>query len=82
LTHAKHRKLDEGFDGRRGTGNGFVALIAGALRRIGDAISGSRQEQAEREIAHDLTRSGGRLTDDIERRMMRHLWSSSFSRHE
>jgi hypothetical protein len=49
----------------------------GVLRRIVQAILESRQRQADREIAHFLARSGGRLTDDMERRLTEHLLSRS-----
>ena len=45
----------------------------GILRRIFDAIVESRQKHAERELARFVERTGGRLTDDIERRMTEHL---------
>jgi hypothetical protein len=45
----------------------------GILRRIVDAVRDSRQRQADREIAAFIARSGGRLTDDLERRMMRRI---------
>ena len=66
-------------NGKPSTGRGVIALITGALWRIGDAILDSRQRQAEREIAQYIARSGGRLTDDIERQAMRHQSSSNFS---
>jgi len=42
---------------------GFLALVW----RIFDAIVESRQKSANREIALRLARSGGRITDSIER---------------
>jgi hypothetical protein len=39
----------------------------GVLRRIFDAIVDARQKQADQKIALWLGRSGGRITDDIER---------------
>jgi len=54
--------------GRRGTG---------ILRRIFDAIAASQQRRAEREIAHFLgthpDQDGGRLTDEMERKLMEHF---------
>jgi len=35
----------------------------------------SRQRQTDREIARFLARSGGRLTDDMERRLTQYLLS-------
>ena len=43
------------------------------LRRIYDAVMEARQRQANRELAQYLVRSGGRLTDDIEREMTQRL---------
>ena len=45
----------------------------GLLRRIFDAIFESRMRHAERDIARYLEGNGGRLTDDIERRMTQRL---------
>jgi hypothetical protein len=39
----------------------------GILRRIFGAIFETRQQQIEREVARFVARSGGRITDDIER---------------
>lgn len=50
-----------------------VANKAGVLRRIFDALIESRQKQADRDIARFLARSGGRLTDDMEREMTQRL---------
>ncbi len=45
----------------------------GLLRRIFHALFESRQRQADREIARFVARSGGRFTDDMERRMTERL---------
>ena len=47
------------------------AATAGFWRRLYDAIMAARQRQAERHIARLLENSGGLLTDDIEREIMR-----------
>jgi len=54
------------------------AAKPGLLRRIFDALVHSRQRQAEREIARHLARSGGRLTDSLEREMMQNLTRSNW----
>jgi hypothetical protein len=41
----------------------------GILRRIFGAIFETRQQQIEREVARFVARSGGRITDDIERKI-------------
>ena len=46
---------------------------AGILRWLYEAVMRSRQSQAERDMGRLLTQSGGRLTDDIERRMTEEL---------
>jgi hypothetical protein len=56
-----------------------VARKPGILRRIANAILGSRQREENREIARFLAGSGGRLTDDLERRMMQRLSTSNWS---
>jgi hypothetical protein len=45
----------------------------GILRRLHDAVMLSCQRRAERDVARLLVQSGGRLTDDIERRMTEQL---------
>jgi hypothetical protein len=51
----------------------------GILARIADAILGWRQREEDREIGRFLAGSGGRLTDDLERRMMERLSTSNWS---
>ena len=51
---------------------------AGLLRRVLDTVFESRQRHADREISGFIARSGGRLTDDIERRMMQRLTTSDW----
>jgi len=53
---------------------------AGFWRRAYDAVFRVRQTQAEREIARYLECTGGRLTDDIERRITERLTTGSWSR--
>jgi hypothetical protein len=50
----------------------------GVLRRIYDAVMRSRQRHADQEIAAFLARSGGRLTDDLERELMRRISTSDW----
>jgi hypothetical protein len=52
----------------------------GILRRIYDAVFESQQKQAERVVAAYLERSGGRFTDDIERRLTERLISGEWRR--
>ena len=50
-----------------------VARRRGVLARIFDAVFESRMKHAERDIARYLERTGGRMTDDLERRMTQRL---------
>jgi hypothetical protein len=52
---------------------------SGILRRTIHAFSAWNQSQADQEMGRLLTRSGGRLTDDIERRAMERAMSSNFT---
>jgi hypothetical protein len=54
---------------RRAAAGRVAATRASLLRRIFDAIFDSRLQHAEREVVRYLERTGGRLTDDIERRI-------------
>jgi hypothetical protein len=55
-----------------------VAAKPGVLRRIFDAVVRSRRRHADQEIAAFLARSGGRLTDDLERELMRRITTSNW----
>jgi hypothetical protein len=52
----------------------------GILRRILDAIYESRRKKAELDIARFLERTGGRITDDIERQITEHLLTGDWRR--
>ena len=53
------------------------AKRTGIFNRLFDAIEKSRQREADQVITAYLARSGGRLTDSVEREMMQHLAASS-----
>ncbi len=55
-----------------------VARRFGVLRRVFDAVMRSRQRHADQQIAAFLARSGGRLTDDLERELMRRISTSDW----
>ncbi|HEX2727084.1 MAG TPA: hypothetical protein VHN20_14790 [Beijerinckiaceae bacterium] len=55
-------------------GTAAQAEKPGLLRRLTDAVAKARQNQIDRKLAQYLQRSGGRLTDDIERQMMEQLF--------
>jgi hypothetical protein len=76
---AHHRDFVPYFGDKASTRSNAVANKAGVLRRIFDAIFESPQKQAERDIARFLARSGGRLTDDMEREMTQRLLTDNWS---
>jgi hypothetical protein len=83
MTYAAHHRDFAPYCGdKASTRSNAVANKAGVLRRIFDAIVESRQKQADREIARFLARSGGRLTDDIEREMTQRLLTGNWSAHQ
>ncbi len=49
----------------------------GVFRRLVDALIDWRQRKADREIADYIARSGGRLTDSIERELMERVSRSA-----
>jgi hypothetical protein len=50
------------------------------LRRVFDAFMGSRQRDVDRQIARFLAaRSGGHLTDNLEREISQHLMTSGWN---
>jgi hypothetical protein len=76
---ALHEDFAPRIGGRSAKRCGAGAERSGILRRLVSAIAHSRQRQTDREIASFIARSGGRLTDDLERRMMQHLTTSDWS---
>ena len=80
MTYAAHRNdFASCFNAKAPTKREPVARKSGVLRRIVDAVFESRQRQADRQIAGFIARSGGRLTDDLERRLMQRLTTSNWS---
>ncbi len=53
--------------------NGVGAKLARLARRLTDALAAQRQREVDREIARLLARSGGRITDSMEREIMRKI---------
>ncbi|SEF13064.1 hypothetical protein SAMN05444161_8872 [Rhizobiales bacterium GAS191] len=83
MTYAAHRKdfapcVDDGAIPKSDDGT----KKPGVLRRMIDAIYEWPQRQADREIGCLIERSGGRLTDDLERRMMRRLSMWDWNAHD
>jgi hypothetical protein len=51
--------------------DGVGAKLRRLARRLTGGLAAQRQREVDREIARLLARSGGRLTDSMEREMMR-----------
>ncbi len=66
---ATHRDFSPSF----GSEPAAKAVKPSLLRRLYDRFMEARQREANRALAQHLIRSGGRLTDDIEREMTQHL---------
>jgi len=76
---AHHRDFAPCFSDEALTRSNAVASKVGVLRRIFDAIFESRQKQVDRDATRLLARSGGRLTDDIERQMTQRLLTGNWN---
>jgi hypothetical protein len=50
----------------------------GIWRRFLDALVARRQRQIEGDVARLIARRGGRLTDDLEREIMRNIFTSNW----
>jgi hypothetical protein len=59
--------------------NGIGAKLARLARRLTDALVVPRQGEVDREIAGVLAHSGGRITDSMEREIMRKALGSDWS---
>jgi hypothetical protein len=66
------------FRSRKPAAGHAAARRPGLLRRIFDAVFESRMKHAEREIARYFERTGGRMTDDLERRMTQRLMTGDW----
>jgi hypothetical protein len=78
MTYAAHHEEFSHYAGHSGAPEQGAARKAGLLRRVLDAMFESRQRQADKDIARFIANAGGRLTDDIERRMMARLTTSDW----
>jgi hypothetical protein len=59
--------------------NGVGAKLKRLARRLTDALEAQRRTEVDREIARLLAQSGGRLTDSLEREIMRKVFASDWS---
>ena len=79
MTYAIHRgHFAPYFTHTPSRGSSAVVREPGVWRRIFDAIVESRQRSIDREIARQLYRSGGRLTDSIEREIMENVMTGNW----
>ena len=70
MSYAAHRKDFGSFVSRKPSSKDEAAAKKAGIVRIFDAIMESRQREADRQIARFLVaRSGGALTDNLEREM-------------
>jgi hypothetical protein len=53
--------------------------LARAAHRLGEALAQQRQSEVDREVARVLARSGGRITDSMEREIMQKVFASDWS---
>jgi hypothetical protein len=58
---------------------GIGAKLRRVARRLTDALEAQRQREVDREIARLLARSGGRITDSMEREIMWKVLGSHWS---
>ncbi len=77
MTHS--RDFQHCGDGAAPVATSVGAKIAGLARRMGDAIRAQRRREVDREIECILARSGGRITDSMEREIMRKVFASDWS---
>ena len=80
MAYAAHSR-DFGLSGDRTApvANGIGAKLARLARRLSDARAAQRRREVDREIALLLARSGGRITDSMEREMMEKALASDWT---
>ena len=59
--------------------NGIVAKLERLRRRLTDALEARRQSEFDREIARLLAQTGGRISDSMEREIMRKALATDWS---
>jgi hypothetical protein len=75
---ANNRDLTPCFCEKASGGGKTVANKPGLLRRILNTIFESHQKQSDRDVARFFIRSGGRLTDELEREMTQRLFKGNW----
>jgi len=58
---------------------GVGARLKRLVRRLSHALAAQRQREVDREIGRLLARSGGRITDSMEREIMQKVLASDWS---
>ena len=71
--------FDPGGDRPAPVANGVGAKLRRLARRLTDALEAQHRREVDREIARLLARSGGRLTDSLEREIMQKVLASDWS---
>ena len=80
MSYAAHRRDFDSFVSQPALNGEALAKRPSILRRIFDAFMESRQRDFDRQIARFLAaRSGGTLTDDLEREISHRLSRSNWS---
>ena len=80
MSYAAHRRDFGAFVGQAPSKGEAAPQKAGILRRIFDAFMESRQRDVDRQIARFLAaRSGGTLTDGLEREISHRLATANWS---
>ena len=80
MAHTTHRG-DFGLCGDRAApvANGIGAKLKRLVRRVTGALEAQRRNEVDREIRRLLARSGGRITDSMEREIMQKVFASDWS---
>jgi hypothetical protein len=81
MTYAVHQKDFSSCLDKARTQPVAVAKKPGILRRFFRALYEPSQKEVDRQIASFLARSGGRLTDDVERELMQRLATGDWNVH-
>lgn len=80
MAYVTHSSFDPPDDATANHPHGLLANIGHLLARLVDRITESKQSDRERAIENLIMRSGGRLTDGIEREIARRMAGSTSRR--
>jgi hypothetical protein len=80
MAYTTHSQDFGGCSGRTApVANGVVPKLMRLARRLTGGLAAQRQREIDREMGRLLARSGGRITDSMEREMMRRALASDWS---